>query len=154
MSCCESLCGLLPSEIPVGSRETKQHQGHRLANGYNFGVAGADAGSLAEVSSLPLRPVTITEAVLLMQPTTMSGRKWRHSVCTKCCVTVSNNLAIRFCFISAKCPVGYEIFAPDGSYTDRGIIMFMSELTTLIEPFIVAITILLGAFTIAGCMQK
>jgi hypothetical protein len=32
--------------------------------------------------------------------------------------------------------------------------MFMSELTTLIEPFIVAITILLGAFTIAGCMQK
>ncbi len=36
----------------------------------------------------------------------------------------------------------------------EGITMFMSELTTLIEPFIVAITILLGAFTIAGCMQK
>ena len=32
--------------------------------------------------------------------------------------------------------------------------MFMSELTTLIAPFIIAFTILLGAFTIAGCTQK
>ena len=56
--------------------------------------------------------------------------------------------------MSPRWPNGYEIFAPDGSYTERVSFMFMSELTTLIEPFIVAITILLGAFTIAGCMQK
>ena len=56
--------------------------------------------------------------------------------------------------MSPRWPNAYKIFAPDGSYTDRGITMFMSELATLIEPFIVAITILLGAFTIAGCMQK
>ena len=83
-----------------------------------------------------------------LRPSVAHGRtKWRHSVCTNCCITVSSQFGYSE-------PNGYEIFAPDDSFTDTGITMVLSELTTLISPFIVAITFLLGAFTIAGCIQK
>ncbi len=98
--------------------------------------------------------MAITETVLLMQPSTLSGRKWRHSVCRSCCVTVSSPFGYSLLFYVAEVAEWLRDFCARWLIHREGITMFMSELTTLIEPFIVAITILLGAFTIAGCMQK
>ena len=76
----------------------------------------------------------------------------------QCLHKLSHNRSSQFgyslLFYVAGGQMATRFFSHDGTCTERGITMFMSELTTLIAPFIVVTTILLGAFTIAGCMQK